>query len=225
MKSDKTPRIGVTMRFSDTPNYVESRDAIARDWGDFLSWSLPECIWMPIANTGVSAAQMAAAWGVNGLVLTGGDDIGVDPARDETEKALLEMAQQKDWPVFGVCRGLQLLCHVGGGQLTPCDEAEHVNTSHSIGFVQNVLGLGLKDVAISVNSYHSLGVRAQDVPPGFSVGAVADGAWAECIVDEPGRRVAVMWHPERERPYAEIDRAILRRLFLGVESGTDLAAR
>ena len=65
---------------------------------------------------------------VDGLVLTGGGDVaaaryggdaavtlGVKPARDAFEFALLEAAQQAALPVLGLCRGAQLInVHLGG---------------------------------------------------------------------------------------------------------------
>ena len=66
--------------------------------------------------------------GIDGLVLTGGGDVaapeyggdaavtlGVKPARDAFELALLEMAEARPLPILGLCRGAQLMnVHRGG---------------------------------------------------------------------------------------------------------------
>ena len=68
---------------------------------------------------------------VDGLLLTGGNDVAPvlygetketfcgenDPRRDRMEARLIELALQADKPVFGICRGLQILNVVLGGTL------------------------------------------------------------------------------------------------------------
>lgn len=67
---------------------------------------------------------------IDGLLIGGGDDIDVrlydhdliletriDPERDRMEIELLEYAQKHDLPVFGICRGAQILNVFLGGNL------------------------------------------------------------------------------------------------------------
>lgn len=77
-------------------------------------------------------ADGAAAWldGAAGLILSGGGDVaprryggtridGVDvnPARDAFEFALLAAAEREGMPIFGICRGAQLINVYRGGTL------------------------------------------------------------------------------------------------------------
>lgn len=94
----------------------EARDGLARDWGRFLQWALPEAAWLPVPNLGAGIDRFAGAWGLDGLILSGGEDIGASLLRDETEQALVTWAEQAAIPVFGVCRGLQLLWTLAGGR-------------------------------------------------------------------------------------------------------------
>jgi putative glutamine amidotransferase len=78
---------------------------------------------------GFGAAEVIAA--LDGLVLTGGGDIdpaaygqatgpdvaGINPVRDESERALLAAALEVDLPVLAVCRGCQILNVESGGTL------------------------------------------------------------------------------------------------------------
>jgi len=69
--------------------------------------------------------------GIDGLLLTGGDDVAparygeqphpavveVEPERDEFEMALIVEARRRDVPIFAICRGIQVLNVACGGTL------------------------------------------------------------------------------------------------------------
>src|SRR5947207_15010571 len=103
-------RVGLTMREVHPEGYDEPRDALARVWATFLQTALPDAVWLPVPNLGPAAApRFCDQWGINALILTGGEDIGVSPARDATERGLWRHFMRNDRPILGVCRGLQLM--------------------------------------------------------------------------------------------------------------------
>jgi GNAT superfamily N-acetyltransferase len=63
---------------------------------------------------------------LDALVLTGGGDLGSDPARDAGELALLAAARRAGIPTLGVCRGLQLMAAETGGSLVEELGDDHV---------------------------------------------------------------------------------------------------
>ena len=77
------------------------------------------------------SAGLAALDGVDGLLLTGGEDVAparygeepdptvvdVDPARDEFEIGLVEAARARGIPILAICRGVQVLNVACGGTL------------------------------------------------------------------------------------------------------------
>jgi putative glutamine amidotransferase len=82
-----------------------------------------------ILEPSISIEQALA--GIDGLLLTGGEDIGpglygeavhpsvvdVEPARDEFEIALVRAARTSRLPVLAICRGIQVLNVAYGGSL------------------------------------------------------------------------------------------------------------
>ena len=82
-----------------------------------------------VVDTNVSVAD--ALKDMDGLLLTGGDDVAptrygedkhpavkvVAPERDEFEIALVHEARRRDLPIFAICRGIQVLNVAEGGSL------------------------------------------------------------------------------------------------------------
>lgn len=82
-----------------------------------------------VVDPSMSAAD--ALNGMDGLLLTGGDDVAptrygeethpavkaVAPERDECEIALVLEARKRGLPIFAICRGVQVLNVAGGGSL------------------------------------------------------------------------------------------------------------
>ena len=159
---------------------------------------------------------------IDGLLIPGGQDItpalfGKDPipqvtymivAQDRMEMELLRLAEKKGIPVFGVCRGLQLMNITFGGGLiqdihaekkaTVChkqdlsirSQATHSATMLEGSLLEELLG----KEPLYVNSYHHQAL--DDVAPGFTVSATAADGIIEAIENREKNLYAVQWHPE-----------------------------
>lgn len=151
---------------------------------------------------------------LDGLLLSGGADIvparygadpdpdlgALEPARDDFEFALVDVAVGDCVPVLGICRGLQLLNVWGGGTLhqhvpdharldIPADDRFDELTVES--------GTRLHDFYGSRHRVNSLHHQTVDrVAGGWVVGARSGDGTIEAI-EWPGRDVlGVQWHPE-----------------------------
>lgn len=195
-------RIAITMRVVDADEYDEPRDALAQDWTGFMAEAFPDHAWMPFPNVGSDAVALAQKWNIDAIILSGGNDLGEKPLRDITEKALLAWALENEKPVFGVCRGLQLLQEYFGGQLAPCQG--HAGTRHSV----KVAGSGM-----DVNSYHNWCIP--EAAPGLEPLAFDQDGNIEAMVHEHHPVAGVLWHPEREANCAETDITLMRQVLIG----------
>lgn len=160
---------------------------------------------------------------LDGLLLTGGPDIHpgrygqeihqgcerIDEARDATELALIAGARHNGMPIFGICRGIQMLNVGFGGTLIQDVEQERPGSlphrtqvsapserSHHLEIEPGSLlarAIGTGDIA--ANSLHHQAVDR--VAQGFQVSARAADGLVEAIEDtEHPFRLAVQCHPE-----------------------------
>lgn len=170
-----------------------------------------------LPSTGDPAPEAVDA--IDGLVVIGGNDIdpgvygaepdpkttGAQERRDSAEVALLELALQQDLPVLGVCRGMQLINIVHGGDLI-----QHL--PHQVGTDNHRIQRGTfhcHDVRIEPESILGATLGEQASVPSHhhqAPGRIGKGlratAWAEDGTVEgleaTGRQfvVGVLWHPE-----------------------------
>lgn len=192
-------RLALTMRMMQT-DYGEVRDALAQDWGRFMQAALPGVVWFPIPNLGPATVELAQGLGVDGLILTGGDDWGVFPERDATEKALFAWADGRI-PVLGVCRGAQVINRLRGGTLTPV--SNHVAVRHEVRLGSNIL---------QVNSFHVYGIAEADLGTGLASLALASDGSVEAFTGDD-KLTGLLWHPEREAQPTPHDIRMVRQLF------------
>ena len=151
--------------------------------------------------------------GLSGLMLAGGADVEpslygeardprtepADSERDTLEIALLQEALSRDLPVFGICRGHQLLNAALGGSLTQHVEGHNqrkVRDAHPVEIApESRLSRILWPGTYSVNSRHHQCVGR--VAPGLVATAVSRDGIVEAL-EIPGKRfvLTVQWHPE-----------------------------
>lgn len=165
---------------------------------------------------------------LDGLLLSGGSDLDPSyydeepipeldvtiPERDELEMLLIEAALRRGIPIFGICRGMQVLNAAMGGTLyqdlpsqVDRDLLKHRQTTpkwqatHEIEFRENshIAEITGSEI-IKVNSYHHQAIK--DLAGDFVVSASSSDGIVEAIEyrDLSERWIlAVQWHAEAMR--------------------------
>ncbi|MGZ5779571.1 MAG: gamma-glutamyl-gamma-aminobutyrate hydrolase family protein [Burkholderiaceae bacterium] len=187
--------------------------------------ALPVMIPSPVGDTarGDVGFDDYAQW-LDGLVLHGGADVWPgsygetplherwtgDRKRDEYDQALVKAFVNAGKPVFGVCRGMQLINVAYGGTLlqdiptqrpeasTHRDADIYDQNFHALEIVPHTrletLLAGARN--LKINSIHHQGIK--DLAPGFVVEARCpdDGIIEAIRHTGPAYIAAVQWHPE-----------------------------
>ena len=157
---------------------------------------------------------------LDGLVVAGGPDIhpslyGQEPSehvylahqdQDDSESSLIKAALERDIPLLGICRGMQLMCVLHGGSMhqhlpeTPGFE-EHGGwngevTEHGVSIIEGSHLHAIMGAEIIANSTHHQGVS--------DAGSLQISAYSKHDnliegVERNDKRfcIGVQWHPER----------------------------
>ena len=172
--------------------------------------------------------------GVSGLLLCGGYDVEparygagrdpatgeTDPRRDEMELGLLRDALDRNMPVLGICRGMQLINVAFGGTLLQ-DIPGHVepggdndgSVRHEVYVAPGsklgaIIGAG---AVYRTNSLHHQGLKEAQRAPGLMASAFHPQDGIVEAIESPAHPwlVGVQCHPERE---SEVPKSF-RKLF------------
>lgn len=225
-------RIALSMRVVNVNGLNERQDAISRNWFLFLR----QCGITPvmIPNLVEFVPQYLKENRLEGLILTGGNNISPDlyqysgdgevddlaPDRDRTEKAMLDYMFERRLPVFGVCRGLQMVNVYCGGAIIKNSSHRRNNIYDHIGTIHPVRLLSPEFVEIAgtdtikVNSFHQYGFTTSELGRGLIPIAGAPDGLVEGVIHKDLPVIAIMWHPERENPAQQFDKALFKSLFV-----------
>ncbi len=185
--------IGISLRVTNAEKYVEKRDSLSHDWSIVLQQLGFHPLLIPNTISDVSA--FLDDMKVSGLILSGGDNIGDEPLRDQIEKKIIDHAVSRDIPLIGICRGMQIINSFFGGKIRRLDNSDHVNKPHKVNLSSN---FSLGNNAIQVNSFHYNVIDAANLGKNLSPFAISErDNTIEGFIHNELQIFGVMWHPER----------------------------
>lgn len=212
-------RIGVTSRVDFLADRNERRDAVDQA----LITLLGQLGFSPIilANTVSDPNAYIASLSLEGLVLSGGNDLSSlpegknqAPERDRLETSAIEYCSHAGLPVFGVCRGLQMINHYFGGTISVIEG--HAGCRHTVQKTKE--GPNAWDKTFDVNSYHTFCVRADELASDLTPWATATDGSIEAFGHNKLPIAAIMWHPEREESFSQTDCSLVAAILGGENS-------
>ena len=217
----KFPLIGVTTAYSDDRKVKLSPQYIA---------ALLDCgaIPVPLPYTEDARTLSRYAEQFDAFLFSGGvdvdpirygeetkfDSVKIDSERDAFELAFFPRVLETGKPIFGICRGSQLINVALGGTLHQNIDGHRQTEDGSLPTHDVTLPEGsrlasiLEKTSLPVNSFHHQAVK--DVAP--SLRAVAyNGGYVEAVESEEHPfLLAVQWHPELMYETCESTKALFR---------------
>ena len=162
---------------------------------------------------------------IDALVLSGGGDMNplfageepvpqlhsINPKRDLCELLLIRLAYDRQLPMLGICRGIQMLAIALDGsvwqdiatQFTPqapllkhSQDLERTRASHTVAITEGSLLHSIMGASVlAVNSFHHQAVR--EAGPHLRVSAIAPDGVIEAVESTEYKSIiGVQWHPE-----------------------------
>jgi len=194
----KLKKIGISLRVEKIEKFNEKRDTISHDWINFLQ----KLDYFPvlIPNNLTDVEDYISELKLNGIILSGGDNIGEFPERDQTENKILEYAIKNSIPVLGVCRGMQLINTFFNGTISENNNSGHVGKPHNIDIMNPSLVNLFGHDKLEVNSFHNNLIKKDDIGDELDVFALSEKDFTiEGCFHKKYPIIGVMWHPERDQ--------------------------
>ena len=136
---------------------------------------------------------------INFIVISGGEDIGKNKLRDFTEINLLKYAIEKNIPLLGLCRGMQLINIYFKGKLKKIKG--HVAKKNSIFYLNS-------KKFRRITCYHGNGIKT--LGDGLYFLHKSSDNEIESIKHKFNKLLGIMWHPERFKFFQNKDVKLIR---------------
>ena len=223
------PIIGVTATLKEDPVLVETRPlgSFVRADLDYVA-GVAGAGGVPMVLPPLAGVAKEMARGIDGLLLTGGSDLDPSyydeeplpeldvtlPERDAFEMDILVHALQRGVPVFGICRGMQVLnvalggtlyqdlpSQIEGGPIAHRQQMPKWQWTHEVeADAGSEVAKIMQSTYLRVNSYHHQAIK--DLAEGLVAVAYASDGVIEAVESRDLSErwlVGVQWHAEAMR--------------------------
>ena len=208
MAKNKKLTIGISLRVVESPSYNEKRDALSQDWSVFFEKLGINPLLIP--NTMENVLSFLEDMQVQGLILSGGDNIGDSQDRDKTEQKIINYSFEKKIPLIGICRGMQVINTFFGGTIEGLENSKHVGDPHLVSLNKNFASF-LHTEKLHVNSFHNNVIKQKNLGKNLEPFATANDNTIEGFYHTELPIIGVMWHPERTPNEENVE--IIRKIF------------
>ena len=205
-------KIAITQRIISNKTYFEQREALDIRWSILFK----ELNYLPIIlPIGIDFKEYFHNNNIEGILLTGGNDLNslnindLSRLRDIYELNLISYGIENEIPIFGVCRGMQIVAKYF--ESTFKKVKDHVAVNHKLivsknsKYRENLLELD------NVNSYHNYAI--DKVGNNLIVSAFSDDKSIEAIEHTKSKIFGQMWHSERQQPFKKEELRLIKTFF------------
>lgn len=205
-------KIAITQRLLENETYYEIREALDINYCKLIK----ACGFLPIVLPyEVDFEKYFKELSIDGVLLTGGNDLDncnsnkLSKKRDRYEKKLLKYCILNNIPVFGICRGMQLIAQYFGSSFKKVDE--EINSRHELIVNNNSKYSNYLNSIKEINSYHNYSI--DNLSDSLIISASKDNKNIKAIEHKEFKIFGQMWHSEREQLFRESEIRLIQDFF------------
>ena len=193
-------KIAITQRLIKHESYNEIREALDVNYCKLVR----ACGFLPIVLPyEIDFKEYFSNIQIDGVLFTGGNDLNectsnhLSKKRDDFEKQLIEYCINMNLPIFGICRGLQILSEYFNSTFKKIEN--QINIRHKLIINQKSKYYNLLNCITEVNAYHTFGI--DNLSNKFIESATDEKGNIKAIEHKSLKIFGQMWHSEREEPF------------------------
>ncbi|WP_104721450.1 gamma-glutamyl-CDP-amidate hydrolase [Helicobacter mesocricetorum] len=181
--------IGISQRLVENTSYLEIREALSLEWGEFFKEYLEGYLPLPL-NYKIDFCQYIPF--LKAVILSGGNDLDIlnpnplSKMRDCYESEIIRACMQYHIPLLGICRGAQMIASYFHSCLE--DIPKHIGE-------HKIIEMATKR-QFCVNSFHNYGIRT--LGEDLESLSIAEDKSVESFKHRNLSIYGIMWHIERE---------------------------
>lgn len=205
-------KIAITQRLIENSSYFEIREALDINYSKLLK----ACGFLPIILPyEVEFEEYFKNIKIDGVLLSGGNDLysvnqnELSKKRDIYEKKLIEYSIKNGIPLFGICRGVQIIAEYFESTFKKVDN-EVNSRSELIVNSSSKYYKSLKNIK-EVNSYHNFAI--DKLSDDFIVSATSKLGVIKAIEHKKYKIFAQMWHSERENFFSKSEIELIKDFY------------
>lgn len=176
---------------------------------ELIARRVRECGLYSIIKPDTVTAREISAIAPVGIVFTGGPNSVYRSGAPTCDAGILELGI----PILGICYGMQLICHMKGGEVGPCSKSEYGTVDATIG--DSALFAGREGRTRVLMSHAD---RVLAMPDGFRATASTDLCPIASFENAPFGLYGVQFHPEVES--TELGTEIIRNFLYRICEAT-----
>ena len=206
-------KIALTQRLLLNQNYFEVREALDIKWGGLFKKLNFLPVILPIE---FEYKKYFNSIKIDGIILTGGNDLNVlnknnlSLKRDQFEKKIIRYAIKKDIPIYGMCRGMQIISEYFGASFKKVKG--QVAIRHSLTINKKSKYFKELNKLSTVNSFHSYAIDG--LPKNMMVSATNENGIIKAMEHKKYKIFGQMWHSERENFFDKNQTILIKKFFL-----------
>ena len=190
-------KILISQRLISNQNYFEIREALDVKWGALFKKLNFLPVILPIE---FGYKKYFETLKIDGIVLTGGNSLNslgndeLSNRRDSFEKKLIKYGVVNKIPIFGVCRGMQIIAEYFGANFKKVKG--QIGIKHRLKINKKSKYCKELNKLVTVNSFHNYAINS--LPKSITISATNKDGMIKAIEHNRYKIFAQMWHSERD---------------------------